>query len=184
MSLKRKPTKRILTNNSTWKLTEQDKQLIVSWYAAGYTLSECAEKAQDEANISISTVQIHKYTQQLKWQALIKKIREETMHDLASVAGSHKKVRLQRHEKIYDKALKKGDLKHAIAATESQRKEMEEGSVNFTLNQFNILSDEELSQKYQEVLAKIKRLSNPQGDQSESTAKAITARHEVIENVQ
>jgi len=144
-----------------WKIQEHDKQMIVSFYATGLTPTEVVDKVREELNINISTTQVYHYSKAEKWQPLINKIRQETMSDLASVAGSHKKVRLNRHENVYEKAIKKGDLKHALAATEGQRKEMEGGgdTVNLTLNQFNMLSDEELKHKQLEALNKIKLLS-------------------------
>lgn len=147
-----------------WRLSEGEKQIIVSLWASGLSTSEVVERVSLEHNIQISLLQVWRYTKAPKWQALIKKIRQETMSDLAAVAGSHKRVRLDRHERIYDRAIKKGDLKHAIIATESQRKEMEGGGdFNFTLNQFNVLSDDELEQKKLEIMQKIQIMNQQKG---------------------
>lgn len=161
--MKRQPTKLPAGfgnqgKGSTWNQKEGDKQLIVSLWAAGLTPTEIVERARTEHNIKVTIQQIYSYSKALKWQPLIKKIRQETYSDLASVAGSHKKVRLQRHETIYEMALKKKDLKHALAATENQRKEMEGGGdFNLTMNQYNLLSDEELEFKKKEVMERIAR---------------------------
>ncbi len=146
----------------TYKLSEAEKQMIVAWFATGQTPSECAERAKEELNVEVSSHQVYLYSRAEKWQELIRKIRNETMSDIASVAGSHKKVRLERHEKVFDKALKKGSLKDAIAATEHQRKEMEGAGdmVNLTLNQFNVLNDEELEFKKKEIMEKIKLIES------------------------
>ena len=149
--------------NQHYKFSEQEKQLIVSWHAMGHSPSEIQEKVREELNASVATMTIHQYTQAAKWQPLIKKVREETMQDLASVSGSHKKVRLQRHEKIYDKAIGKNKFDLALKATEAQRKEMEEGNVTLTLNQFNVLSDDELEHKKNEVMKRIQLLSQKGG---------------------
>ena len=145
----------------SYKVGEPEKQLMVAWHATGLSNSEIVERAREELNVNISVNQIYLYTRAEKWQPLIRKIRNETMNDIAAVAGSHKKVRLERHEKVFDKALKKGDLKNAVNATEHQRKEMEGAGdmVNLTLNQFNVLSDEELEFKKKEVLDKIQRMN-------------------------
>lgn len=148
---------------STWKCSEPEKQMMVSWFATGLTNGEIVERAREELNVEVSAIQVAQYTRAEKWQPLIKKIRESTMNDLASVAGSHKKVRLQRHEKIYDKAVSKNKFDLALKATEAQRKEMEEGNINLTLNQFNVLSDEELEHKKMEVMQRIKLLSQKGG---------------------
>lgn len=145
----------------TWRVSEQDKQLLVSLWASGNTFSEVYEKAHEEYNINVSREQIMAYTKSLKWQKLIEKIKKETYSDIASVAGSHKKVRLSRAEKIYEKSMSKNKFKDALAATEHQRKEMEGGGdFNVTLNQYNVLSDEELEFKKKEVLDRIARMNN------------------------
>ena len=137
-----------------------EKQAIVSWHAMGYTGNEIVEKAKEELNIDISQPLVVFYSHTEKWQPLIKKIREAHMSDLASIAGSHKKVRLRRQEKIYDKAISKNKYDLALRATEAQRREMEEGNINLTLNQFNVLSDDELEAKKMEVMNRIKLLAN------------------------
>ena len=144
-----------------WTLSEMDKQILVSLWASGLTSSEVVEEARNQHNIKISAVQVVNYSKSAKWQPLIKKIREATYSDLSTIAGSHKKVRLSRHEKIYEKAITKNKLDLAIKATEHQRKEMEGDSSNFslTMNQFNVLSDEELENKKKQVLDRIKLMS-------------------------
>lgn len=161
---------------STWNQKEQDKQIIVSLWASGLTPTEIMQRAKAEFNIKVSVGQIYQYSKALKWQPLIKKIKQETYSDLASVAGSHKKVRLQRHESIYEMAVKKKDLKHALAATENQRKEMEGGGdFNLTLNQFNGLSDEELEIKKKEAYEKLARIQKGviQIEQSTDQANSV-----------
>jgi len=139
-------------------IAEKDRQLIVSLWASGLTTSEVQERVLEDHNIKVSYAQILLYTKSAKWQPLIQRIKKETYADLASVAGSHKKVRLNRAERIYEKAMSgsKPKLKEALAATEHQRKEMEGGGdFNITMNQFNLLSDEELEAKKMEVMQRI-----------------------------
>ncbi len=147
---------------NNYKFTEEEKQLMVAWFATGLTPTEVSERAKEELNLDVSHNQVYLYTRAEKWQPLIKKIRQETMNDITAVSGSHKRVRLERHEKVFEKALKKGDLKNAVSATEHQRKEMEGAGdmVNLTLNQFNVLSDDELEFKKKEVLERIKLIES------------------------
>lgn len=140
------------------KFSEQDKQYIVSLWATGLTPSEVKQRVEDELHQDISTAQIIQYSHAPKWQKLIEKVKNATYSNLASVAGSHKGVRLNRAEKIYEKAITKNKLKEALAATEHQRKEMEGGGdFNLTMNQYNLLSDEELEFKKKEVMERIAR---------------------------
>lgn len=144
----------------TWKCTEDQKRKIVAWYASGFTYTEILNRTKEEFGISLDRSMVYQYTVADKWQPLIKRIREATMNDVTSVAGSYKRVRLERHEKIYDKAISKNRYDLAMKATEAQRKEMEDANINVILNQFNILSDDELEFKKNEVMKRIQQLSN------------------------
>ena len=146
-------------------ISELDKQYMVTCLATGMSATEVARLVEHERGIIVSQQNVWAYGQAEKWQPLMRKIRQEVMSDLASISGSHKKVRLERAEKVYDKAIDRGKLDIALKATEHQRKEMEEqsGSINLTLNQFNVLSDDELQLKQKEVLDKIQRLSQKKG---------------------
>lgn len=147
-----------------YKIADQDKQLLVSLLASGLTPTEVMNVAREEHNIEVTVNSIVQYGQAEKWQPLMRKIREARMNDLASVSGSHKRVRLERHEKVFEKALKKGDLRNSLAATEAQRKEMEGDTANITLNQqFNILTDEELDHKKKQVMERIKLITANEG---------------------
>ena len=150
--------------NNKWRIKEGDKQMIVALWASGLTPSEVQERAKEEFNIEVSKSQVFKYSKAEKWQKLINKIRNESMADIASVAGSHKKVRLSRAEKIYEKSMDKKKYKEALAATEHQRKEMEGGGdFNLTMNQFNVLNDDELEAKKLEVMERIALMSKHKG---------------------
>ena len=146
----------------THKLSEQDKQIVVAMFAAGLTPTETSNRAREEHHIQVSPPVIANFAKSAKWQPLIRRIRVAHMNDLTAVAGSYKKVRLERHDRIYEKAMKKGDMRNAISATVEQRKEMEgDGTVNMTLNQFNSMSDDELEHKKTLVLERIQLMNKP-----------------------
>lgn len=169
------PKKKSLMGGA-YKFSEMDKQLMVAMHAQGVTSSEIVERMRLEHNIHVSISQVYKYAHSPKWLPTIRKIREKYLEDISSVAGSHKKVRLQRGENIYDKAIGKNKLDLALKAVEAQRKEMEDGaSVHLTMNQFNMLSDDELVMKQREALEKIKRLSQMKGIISEQPTNQAEA---------
>lgn len=148
-------------NNVPHKISEQDKQYMVTCLAGGMSPTEVARLVEHERGIQVSHQNIYMYGQAEKWQPLMRKIRQELMSDLAAISGSHKKVRLERAEKVYDKAIDKGKLDIALKATEHQRKEMEGDNTNLslTLNQFNVLSDDELEHKKKQVMERIKLMT-------------------------
>lgn len=144
-----------------WHLTEEQKMIIIGYIASYMTPSEIIEICKEKHAINISFQQITKYKEADKWKPIIKKLREEYLADLPAVAGSHKRVRMERVERIYERAIKKNDLKNQLASVEHQRKEIEgdrSGSLHLTLNQFSNMSDEELYEQRKRVLDQVKKL--------------------------
>ena len=148
----------------TNKYTEEQKQFMCVGLGQGMSPSEVADAVKEQYGIILNrpSVLFGQYRRIPKWKALIDKAREEYVPHLYEVSGSHKRIRLERHERIYEKAIVNHDLKHAIAATVEQRKEMEgdASNVSLTMNQFNILSDDELEFKKKQVMDRIKLISN------------------------
>lgn len=142
-----------------WKYSNDQKLLIVTMIAKGMTPHEIVEEAKAKHNMDVKVGTISDYRHAIKWQPIIKKIREEHYANVAEVAGSHKRVRLDRRERIYDKAVKKGDLKTALSAVTGSKDEMEDkstaGHLNLTLNQYNLMSDEEIEFRKNELLKKL-----------------------------
>ena len=143
------------------KFTDEQRQIVVAMIGAGLSPSEVVEQADEVYGIQLAESTVRNYATNDKWKPVIKKIREATMTDVTEVAGYYKKVRLQRHEKVYDKAMKKGKLKEAIAATVEQRKEVEGDSTNLNImnNQFNVFSDDELEHKKKQVMERIRLMT-------------------------
>ena len=95
-----------------------------------------------------------------KWQPLIDSVRKEYLSSIHKVAGSHKRVRLDRNDNIYRKALDEGDFKAALTANKMSMEEMasQKGpDVNVTFNQYQLLSDDEIKEKMAEVISRINK---------------------------
>jgi len=148
-----------LVNEVTWKLTEEQKLIIINMLGRCMSPAQIAKEVFDEHGIKISTSMVYKYSIAKKWRPLIKKFREEYLANISEVAGAHKRVRLDRADRLYKKAEDKGDIKAALGAIEHSRREMEEkvaaSSLNLTLNQYNLMTDEELEYRKQELLQKL-----------------------------
>ena len=100
-----------------------------------------------------------------RWSPMIKKIQTQYLSKMSEIAGSHKHVRLERAEKVYDRAVEKGDLKHQLLSIEQQRKEFdkhENNSILILQQQYNFMSDEELAQRKQFLLGKLGNLREVQ----------------------
>ena len=100
-----------------------------------------------------------------RWSPMIKKIQTQYLSKMSEIAGSHKHVRLERAEKVYDRAVEKGDLKHQLLSIEQQRKEFdkhENNSILILQQQYNFMSDDELAQRKQFLLGKLGNLREVQ----------------------
>ena len=145
----------------THKFTYAQRLDIMRLIARGMTCSETREAVHEITGRYISDTQLAKYRTSKKWKHIIHKERELYLASLSDVPGFHKKVRLERADKIYNASMQAGNMKNAILATEHQRKEMEEKQgatpVSFVFQQYNGLSDEELQDKYTQALLKIEK---------------------------
>jgi len=141
---------------------DQDQQLELMEFIARFaSIEEINAYFVPTHGVSISQPLVNQYRHTKKWQPIIKKLREKYLISEDEVPGFHKKVRMERNDKIYEKAFKDGDLKTALQANKQQKEEMtkDEGNLSLTLNQYNYLTDEELQEKIAEAREKIAKLT-------------------------
>jgi len=92
------------------------------------------------------------------------KLREKYLLEEDEVASKHKRVRLDRADRIFNKAEKKGDLRTALQANRDAQEMVEGkqhggGDLSLTFNQYNGLSDDEIKERMKEVTAKLSRIT-------------------------
>jgi len=151
--------------NSKGKLTF-DRRLDVLRLLAEYkTTVEIIAWLQENHKISLTPSGVDYYRTAEQYQPIVKAYRERFCQDLAAVPGSTKRTRLERMEEVARQAIDKGRLDWVIKATAEQRSEMEGKEVNITLNQLNILSNEDLEKKRAIVMEKINQFKIT-GDQN------------------
>lgn len=119
-------------------------------------------------------------------RTLIEKFRGEYLRDISDIPMSSKRVRLQRIENNYRRALEKGDLKQASQEVQNARDEMEGAKGrenqsfnvsfnNYTVTQYQSMSDDDLKKDilagYEKLLdsQKKRKLLIDQGFQKEDT---------------
>lgn len=146
------------------KLSEDQQMELVEHIARFTTTEKIVAYFYQKYQIVISPGLIYQYRRTTKWQPVIKKIREKYVLGVDEVAGMHKRVRLERADDIYEKAMKAGKLRIALSANKDLREEVFEkqagGNVTYNLNQFNQfvnMTDEELEERKREIISKIKK---------------------------
>ena len=144
----------------TWKYTEEERLIAVKMLGQFMTPMEVKNAMRLNYGVEMKETQIARYGRSEKWKPIIKKLKDEYLANIQDVAGAHKRVRLDRAERLYDKSVRKGNIREALATIEHQRKEMEEkAGVNFnlTLNQYNSMSDDELEERRKQLVEFIKK---------------------------
>lgn len=150
-----------------YKFTGENRRKIISYIAQCKTNREVKALVKSEMGMDIGDRQLALYRSSKKWKPIIAKEREEYLNNIMDVPGFHERIRLERADKIYEGAVASDDLELALKATEQQRKELKEksgkdGSTNFIFQQFNNMSEEELSDKYNQALIKIESAKRKQ----------------------
>lgn len=146
------------------KLNEEQQMELMELIARFAHIDEINEYFFTEHEITLSPALIYQYKRTAKWKPIIKKLREKYLLGEEEVAGRHKRVRLDRADKIYNKAYTKGDLKTALQANRDSQEMVEgrnvrEGDLSISFNQYNGLSDEEIKERMKEVTEKLSRIT-------------------------
>jgi hypothetical protein len=148
--------------NNYHVLNSNQKLEIVKMIAEFHSVPEIQYEIERKYKIKISKTTVLNYKTGEKWQATLSKFRKKYTDDIESVPGTHKRVRMERMEKIWAKAEEKEDIKNAISVTEHQRKEIEgdgnKHSGDNILIQFNGMSDDELQKELQNTIEYIKKM--------------------------
>lgn len=145
------------------KKLDEDQQIeLMELIAKFSTYDQINTHFFSKYQITLSQGLIYQYKRTAKWIPVIKKLREKYVTGIDEVAGMHKRVRLERADNIYEKAINSGKLHLALLANKELREEVtDKHSVgNIVLNQFNQfngMSDEELLLKREELLNKVKK---------------------------
>ena len=140
---------------------EDQKLFMISCLGHCMTPSEVAESFLEKYGIQLKnrSSTLTYYRTHPKWQRMINEIRVKYLSDVNAVAGAHQRVRLDRAERVYDRAVKSKDLHYQLAATEQQRKEFDKSEynqINILQQQYINMSDEEVSQRKRWLFEKLK----------------------------
>ena len=146
---------------ATWKFTDDQRLLMAKLMGQGWTNSEIKQHMLEVHDIKVTPRNLDQMRQGEKWKPIIKQVREAYIGGVHDVAGSHKRVRLERAERMYDKAVLKGDIKTGLATIEQQRKEFDKHESNqFVIlqQQYSFMSDEEVEERKKILVEKISTL--------------------------
>lgn len=146
------------------KYTEDQKLFFVNCLGHCMSPSEIYEAFKEtyEAPLENHYSVLTYYKQHPKWQKMINEIKIKYLSDVNAVAGSHKRVRLERADRIYDRAYGRNTEKSdsvALSAIDHQKREFDKheyNQVNILNQQYINMSDEELTERKKWLVDKLK----------------------------
>lgn len=142
----------------TYKFTAPQRRQILMMIAHCKTTREIMAVVKDQMQMEISAAQVHEYRHSKKWNSVITKEREAYLGSLSETPGYNDKIRLERSETVYEKAISDNNLKMALLAVDQQRREVKEAGkspVSFVFQHYSNMTDEELQDKYNQALIKV-----------------------------
>lgn len=104
------------------------------------------------------------FTQEGRWKTALAQLKQEYVNSTMEVPISHKRVRLERYEWLYEQAVASGKFPAAKACLDSAREETEAGKIpsigSLVFAQINNMSDEELHSEKDRLLEKLEKLGH------------------------
>ena len=146
-----------------WPSSEDEKMFVITCAASFMKSNRIREEfAKRYSKYLTDPARVVARLKEFKiWLTAFEKCRHDYVSNLEEVAGYHKRVRLDRLDHLHDKALEDGDTKEARSAVEALRRETEEqvilSGVSLTLQQINLMSDDEINRKRIELLEFLKK---------------------------
>lgn len=139
-------------------LDDEDKIEICRLAACYEPATQIVEWLKQERSKSVTSSSIYSILKSAKWKPLTEKFRTQFIQGIMEEPLSNKRKRLRYLHRFMEKAESKGSIKDAIDAVDSAREEMEpkHGDFNLQLNQFNMISDEELMEIRNRLEEKLK----------------------------
>lgn len=148
----------------TWRLPQHIKIEIVKMHAEFIPTCQIQYELERRHGLKVSENAILHYHHSPKWQNYLKDYRNKFVADIESIPGYHKRVRMERMEKVFRKVENTNDIRAVIAITEHQRKEIEGDGPKHQgdnyLIQFNNMTDEQLRHELQNTIEYIKKLED------------------------
>ena len=129
-------------------LDDSDRMEICKMYASFESIKKIMEWLKNDRRKLISYGGVRSMLNTKRSKLIIEKFRHEFTQGILEEPLSNKRKRLQYLHRFVEKSEKDGEIRDAIDAIDSAREEMEphKGDVSLQLNQFNMISDDELTE--------------------------------------
>lgn len=155
----------------TNKYTEEQKLFMITCIAEYMSPMEVGDAFKEKFGFEIyePAKLLYNYRHTKKWKSTIEEIRRKYLADLSAVAGSHKRVRLDRADRIYKRAYARNEIQSdsvALASIDHQKREFEKYEdvmLDNLRDKYAYMSKDEVSELKVKALLKLKEISNGNG---------------------
>jgi len=140
------------TDIREYKLSKELQHKICEYHGQFLPTVEIIAKMKEEHGITLSNTSVMFYKKNKKWKVLIDKAKDQYVSAIMEVPIAHKRVRLERYEKLYDTAKNLGKIESARAVLASAREELEgKNSINIQMNRIELISDDEINERLRRI---------------------------------
>lgn len=144
-------------------LEESDRLEVCRRWASFESARAIVKWLKEEKDKEISEQSIHSMLRSEKWKTVIQTMREQFTQALIEEPASNKRIRLRRLDRAFEMAEAEKNTRDMIDSMDSAREEMEPRNreIQVQMNQFNLMTDEELLEikaRYAERINRLKEL--------------------------
>lgn len=146
-------------------LNKSQMMEVCSYLAQIHSINETKEfiKEKFEIDAPVDWIKRTFFRKNSQWRKMIDSFKNTFLHDIESVPGAHKKVRLKRYDELYKEAIKQKKVQYAKSILDSMREEIEGGDKKFTIGsaiiaQINQMPDDELIREKDRLLERLDKL--------------------------
>lgn len=148
------------------KLTDEERLQICQWLATFVPVLAIQKRIKEQFGKTVARENIYKYASTERWKPLIERCRKEWAAGVLEIPLAHKRARLEELTKLYDRAMGQDiseyvKINQALGILRELRIEMDERSTQITnlyLTSIQSSSDQELLQRRDDLLDKLKRI--------------------------
>ena len=135
-------------------LNHELQMKMCEYHARYLPCKDILVKFKEEHGVTITETTARWYLLSKKWSAIIQQMREKWVVGVLEIPISQKRVRLERLEDLYKKAISARQISTAKEVLRAAKEEIEgtkSGDINIQMNKIEMISDEEIKNRMRKI---------------------------------
>lgn len=135
-------------------LNHELQMKMCEYHARYMPVRDILVKFKEEHGITITETTARWYLMSKKWFPIIQQMREKWVVGVLEIPISQKRVRLERLEDLYRKAISARQISTAKEVLRAAKEEIEgtkSGDINIQMNKIEMISDEEIKNRMRKI---------------------------------